>query len=480
MNKVDFDIIIIGSGMGGLVCGCYLAKAGKKVLIVEKNSQPGGYCTSFKRGNFIIDAAVHCVQNVEKDNILHKVIQELGIDNDIIFKRANPTDTIITKNHKININNSIEETIENFLLAFPAESEKIKNFFGLICSNDFVCIYSKYKNESFKDVLDNFFKNDELKDIFSIFLGNIGSLPFNTSAVVAFALLKQFILFGGYYPLGGIQKIPDSFATKFRENGGCLLLKNKVNKIILHNHQVYGIELSTGELIRSKVVISNSDLTYTFKELLNLQSDDNSRDFFNRLLSYKPSYSIFILYILLNKRLRDSLDAGPGIWQILDRQTIESDMSIGQENIMLHNGIFLSISSKLDDSLMPDGTDVVRMITNTEYHGSFFWEKNKDIFSEKLFVQGRKIIPELDNSLICKKAIHSETLKNYTLNRDGAVCGWMNSNCQVNNPIKRYLPVIQNLFFVGHWITDRYGNGGVAMVADSGRKVAKTILGSFN
>lgn len=90
MNKVDFDIIIIGSGIGGLVCGCYLAKAGKKVLIVEKNAQPGGYCTSFKRGNFIIDAAVHCVQNVGKDNILHKVIQELGIDNRIIFKGQTP------------------------------------------------------------------------------------------------------------------------------------------------------------------------------------------------------------------------------------------------------------------------------------------------------------------------------------------------------------------------------------------------------
>ena len=46
-DKIDskYDVIIIGAGIGGLVCGCYLAKAGMKVLIVEKNAKPGGYCT---------------------------------------------------------------------------------------------------------------------------------------------------------------------------------------------------------------------------------------------------------------------------------------------------------------------------------------------------------------------------------------------------------------------------------------------------
>ena len=57
-DKIDnkYDVIIIGAGIGGLVCGCYLVKAGLKVLIVEKHYQVGGYCTSFKRKGFTFDA----------------------------------------------------------------------------------------------------------------------------------------------------------------------------------------------------------------------------------------------------------------------------------------------------------------------------------------------------------------------------------------------------------------------------------------
>ncbi len=58
-NSNAYDAAIIGAGLGGLVCGCYLAKAGMKVLIVEKHFKPGGYCTTFKRKDFTFDAAAH-------------------------------------------------------------------------------------------------------------------------------------------------------------------------------------------------------------------------------------------------------------------------------------------------------------------------------------------------------------------------------------------------------------------------------------
>ncbi|MBU4034978.1 MAG: FAD-dependent oxidoreductase [Proteobacteria bacterium] len=50
-----YDAVIIGAGIGGLTCGTVLAKAGKKVLIVERNKRPGGYVTSYSRDGFIFD-----------------------------------------------------------------------------------------------------------------------------------------------------------------------------------------------------------------------------------------------------------------------------------------------------------------------------------------------------------------------------------------------------------------------------------------
>ena len=70
IQKNKYDVIIIGAGISGLVCGCYLAKAGMKVLIVEQHDKPGGYCTSFKRQGFTFDAAAHTLGG--KEQILDK------------------------------------------------------------------------------------------------------------------------------------------------------------------------------------------------------------------------------------------------------------------------------------------------------------------------------------------------------------------------------------------------------------------------
>jgi phytoene dehydrogenase-like protein len=78
-------VIIIGAGIGGLVCGCYLAKAGLNVLIAEKNFKVGGYCTSFKRGGVLFDACIHTVGSCREDGVITNILRELEIDKEIFF-----------------------------------------------------------------------------------------------------------------------------------------------------------------------------------------------------------------------------------------------------------------------------------------------------------------------------------------------------------------------------------------------------------
>jgi len=79
MSKSDsniYDAVIIGAGISGLVCGCYLAKAGLKVLIAEQHHKPGGYCTSFQRQGFSFDAAAHSFGGYRSDGIVKKVFED--------------------------------------------------------------------------------------------------------------------------------------------------------------------------------------------------------------------------------------------------------------------------------------------------------------------------------------------------------------------------------------------------------------------
>ena len=143
---------------------------------------------------------------------------------------------------------------------------------------------------------------------------------------------------------------------------------------------------------------------------------------------------------------------------------------------IINPGIFCSIASKLDDSIVPEGYDQLRIMINTKYKNPEFWRKNVKNLSSGLVELAEDIIPNLKDYIVCEGRATPVTMRNYTLNRDGAVCGWLNSPEQVNDPISKYLPDINGLFFVGHWITERYGNGGIAMVADSGKKTAKLII----
>ena len=96
-----YDVIIIGAGISGLVCGCYLAKAGLKVLIVEQHDKPGGYCTSFKRHGFIFDAAAHSFGSYREGGNFKKIVKELGVDTMLKIVRANPSDIVTTPDFKI-------------------------------------------------------------------------------------------------------------------------------------------------------------------------------------------------------------------------------------------------------------------------------------------------------------------------------------------------------------------------------------------
>ena len=62
--KSKYDVIVLGAGIAGLICGTFLAKSGKKVLIIEQHSSPGGYCTSFRRKGFIFDGFLYILQSL--------------------------------------------------------------------------------------------------------------------------------------------------------------------------------------------------------------------------------------------------------------------------------------------------------------------------------------------------------------------------------------------------------------------------------
>ena len=76
---MKYNVIIIGSGLGGLECGYILARQGKNVLILEQGNQPGGCLQSYKRGGFTFDTGFHYVGGLDEGESLYSVFKYLDL-----------------------------------------------------------------------------------------------------------------------------------------------------------------------------------------------------------------------------------------------------------------------------------------------------------------------------------------------------------------------------------------------------------------
>lgn len=125
--KSKYDVIIIGAGMGGLMCGGYLAKSGMKILIVEKNDKVGGCITSTKVDGYTIDMGAHLIGGCRRNGLFDRYLKDLCIDVDFI--EPNPVDRFYICSKKFDVPSDMESYITILQNMFPSEQEAIEKFF---------------------------------------------------------------------------------------------------------------------------------------------------------------------------------------------------------------------------------------------------------------------------------------------------------------------------------------------------------------
>jgi prolycopene isomerase len=466
-KKNEYDAVIIGAGISGLVCGCYLAKAGMKVLIVEKNAQPGGYCTSFTRQGFLFDACAHSLGSLREGEVLATILKDLMIFDRIAFHKSSPCDTVIAPDLRVSFYNDIGKTISEFSKCFKKESVKIGEFFEYINNlNGFAHV--KLRKQTFKEFLDSYFYDERLKSIISIItLGNVGLPPSTLSAFTAVKLYRQFMLDGGYYPIGGMQKFPDILTQRFKELGGNFISLSVVTKILVENHRACGVILKSGEKVFSKYVVSACDAKQTFNDLISAESIDNK--FLDKVNSLCPSISAFILYIGLDGTSEGLFPKGVNFWYLPDYD-IEAVQKINEEgkSIDFNRQWFLG-------RFIPDSKSFI-LIANMPFKTASFWEKNRQSFSDGLINQVEKIIPTFKSHIRYVDSATPQTLYKWTLNYHGASYGWASLPEQFALEGLAQLTSLKNLYLAGHWTTVVQGIPGVAYI---GKDTANIIIRRF-
>ncbi len=450
-----YDAVIIGAGIGGLVCGCYLTRAGMKVLICEQHHKPGGYCTSFRRGTFLFDAAADCFGAYREDGITRKVFEDLGIDKRLNIIRFNPSSIVMTPDYKVSFWNDLDMTIEEFQKAFPDESENIKNFFYFLSKSDSVS-FSRIKNMTFQNLLDEYFTNYKLKAVLSFPLLAIGGLPPSMmSAFIGAKLFSEFLIDGGYYPINGMQLLSDTLAERFMEFGGELKLSTLVKRIRLKDNKVTGVVIEKDGFIPSKLVISNCDARQTFLKLLG--KDKIEKSFYERIKNMKPSISNFIVYMGIKQSFSSLFPAGSAVFFSNHYGLEKAYKAIQRNNLDEYGGFAFRVSLNRRN---------INVIVPTAFKSKIFWSRNKTRYLELVIEKVERFsIPDLSKFIVYKEAASPYTLYRYTLNYKGASYGWASTPNQLAVPGLRKPPSIEGLYLTGHWTTLGVGISGVIYVS---------------
>ncbi|KAI4877125.1 hypothetical protein NFI96_026476 [Prochilodus magdalenae] len=294
------DAIVIGSGVGGLTAAAVLAKLGKKVLVLEQNDQAGGLCQTFTKDGFEFDSAFHYVGQVHENSFL-KIAFDQITDGQLCFAELDPhVDTVVIgtgKQYKQYTIYSGKRQMEAHLKKqFPNDTKAIEEFFKIMktCSRkihllcdlklvplwfarfilwsgiaDWISPIFKYSRTSTSQMISSLTDNKDLLTVLSHIC--YGVPPKDSSSMIT-AMFLHHSKRGSFYPKGGASEIPYHIIPVIEKNGGKVLVKAPVSRILVDKKgRAYGVTVKTVDEeveIRAPVVISNAGSVSTFHELL--------------------------------------------------------------------------------------------------------------------------------------------------------------------------------------------------------------------
>lgn len=312
----EFDIIVIGSGLGGLVSASILSKEGMKICVLEMDKRIGGTLQSFAKEGVLFSTGINYTESLGKGEILHRYFSYLGIMDSLKIQRLDidAFDKISFGDEGIEypFAQGHEHFIEGLTEFFPRERDNLRNYIrqmGDVCDrfpfynldSDSTFMQSLGKQASVSDFLKSCTNDPKLQKVLagmnSLYAGIEGETPMYIHSLINYSFIQSAWRF-----VDGSSQVAQLLAKGIIANGGIVRTQSKVVAIEGKHNTINHVRLGNGECIQAKWVISNMHPASTLK----LLSENMVRKSYrNRILSLENSVGMFSLYLVLEK---DSMD----------------------------------------------------------------------------------------------------------------------------------------------------------------------------
>lgn len=351
----NFDIVIIGSGMGGLVCADILGREGYKVCVLEKNKQIGGCLQTYVRDKVIFDSGVHYLGGLGEGQNLYQLFKYLGIMNKLKLQKMEHDvfDKILIENDgkEYVYAQGYENFIQQLLKDFPAEEKALRLYCDKIkevCSK-----FPLYNLRSGGDInektsvleidtkafIESITDDKKLQAVLvgsnMLYVLQPGKTPFYIHAMILNSYIES-----SWKCLDGGSVIGKLMARNIRDHGGIIHRNTEVKKIVVEDGKVNAVQLADGSHVYGKYFISNMHPVRTL-EMTETGLIKNA--YRSRIKSLENSIGGFVLNIVLKKEAVSYVKHNfyyhkeGHIWNMADHT---------EENWPLCYAVFFSASSK--------------------------------------------------------------------------------------------------------------------------------------
>lgn len=497
--------VIIGSGVGGLTTAVFLAKAGKKVVVLEQHYTPGGFTHTFKRRKGLVwDVGVHYVGNMEENSGLRRIFNYLS-DNKLEWDAmGDPYDVAYIGNRKFEFVAGKENFRKRFHEYFPNDKPAIDKYLQLLEKSTkknllyfaqkafpgllsislgplFRRIQRPISNKTTYQVLSSITDNQELIAALCAQCGNYGLSP-KESSFASHCIVINHFMEGGYYPRGGANRIHETIIENLESLGVPVYIKANVEKIITKGKAVKGL-LINGKEYPCKKVISNAGARNTFLHLLDPSVINKKHIHFNKV---KSSTCHLCLYIGLNKSDVDLKLPKYNIWWYENKDT---DQILNDKNNLSNDKLsfaYISFPSAKDSAWSKEHPDqaTIQLIGRAWYPDFKSYEDKpwlnrgdeydqiKEDFKQKGLELLFQLFPQLEQHIIHAEVSTPVSTRKFSNYKEGEIYGVTHAPERYKTKVLRPRTHIKGLYLTGQDIT-LVGVGGAM---GSGILTSTTII----
>jgi prolycopene isomerase len=495
--KRKYDAIVVGAGLGGLSAATMLARNGLGVLLLERHNVPGGYATTFVRGRYEFEVALHELSGIgppEHRGGVYRYLEHLGMADKVEFLHMSNLYRSVFPDLDITLPVGREAFEAKLVETFPHEAKGIRRFVKRVF--DFGRDRSKIARQGGKfnpatmpfrfphffrylpttwgQVLNRDVRDPRARAVISQYWGYVGMPPSRISFMYFALTLAAYVRRGAAFPKGRSQALSNAFLATFEEMGGEARLNCGVQRITTADGRVTGVITDEGQEIAADWIVSNADPITTCRDLIG--RDKVPSGFFTKLQSSEVAASTVNVYLGV---ARPHEELGLTEHEIFINADYDFDRHYERTRVVAPpESIVVTCYNVVYPGISPPGTSII-VLTALMYGEPWYevppaeYVATKNRIGDAMIQMAEKIAPGLREYAEVVEVSTPLTNMRYAGTMGGSIYGF-------NQPPRDHMVwrmghrgPLDRLYFVGAWTQP---GGGYDPAMMSGQMASSSIL----